>query len=308
MKNTILRKLLFQSKNDEVSVMDEEIRYSIRKVSEICNISSKTLRYYDEIQLVVPEFRDDTNRYRYYSKKQMVTLAIIRRLRSMDFALKEIQSILSENNTNRLEQSIEMKLEDIKKEIDGLQIKYSETHSFLQRLRTGVDLLNIKDVLSGDEISVVTIPKCDVIYTKQTMKNYANTEVSLDRWLEIVDMCEQYQLKSQGAVIVTYNANPLEQFLFSDLDIEFCMPVEATKEGDCYKTYGGFLAATAIHIGNYRDIIETHIRLIRWINQNQYKIVGNVSEEFIISPLDVDNVDEHVTKILVPVVAVGAKE
>ena len=40
---------------------------------------------------------------------------------------------------------------------------------------------------------------------------------------------------------------------------------------------------------------------MQWINKNQYKIVGPVSEEFIISPLDINNVNEHVTKIIIPV-------
>ena len=51
-------------------------KFSIREVSEICNIPSKTLRYYDEIGLVVPAFRDESNRYRYYGKDQIRVNAV----------------------------------------------------------------------------------------------------------------------------------------------------------------------------------------------------------------------------------------
>lgn len=61
--------------------MGQDYKFSIREVSELCNIPSKTLRYYDEIGLVVPEFRDESSRYRYYGKDQIITLCIIRKLR-----------------------------------------------------------------------------------------------------------------------------------------------------------------------------------------------------------------------------------
>ncbi|MFQ7011763.1 MAG: MerR family DNA-binding transcriptional regulator, partial [Clostridia bacterium] len=40
--------------------------YSIGEVASTCNISIRTLRYYDEISLVVPEIRKEGSKYRYY--------------------------------------------------------------------------------------------------------------------------------------------------------------------------------------------------------------------------------------------------
>ena len=93
--------------------MGQGRKFSIREVSEICNIPSKTLRYYDEIALVVPEFRDESSRYRYYSKDQIITLCIIRKLRKMGFGLKAIQCIISGNTATDLERNIETKLDEI---------------------------------------------------------------------------------------------------------------------------------------------------------------------------------------------------
>lgn len=41
--------------------------YQIGEVSKLCNISIKTLRYYDEIELLIPEKIDTYSGYRYYS-------------------------------------------------------------------------------------------------------------------------------------------------------------------------------------------------------------------------------------------------
>lgn len=281
--------------------MNADYKFSIREVSEICNIPSKTLRYYDEIELVVPEFRDEVNRYRYYSKNQLVTLCIIRKLRSMDFGLKEIQSIITGNKADDLEKNIEIKLSELLEEINCLQRKYASTSAFLQRLKTGVDLLNIKDAIILEDIKIEQIPQMHLVFTRKTMSKYSNIDVSVHRWVEILDLCDSLNLKNKGTIIVTYYCNPLEQFLYTDTDIEFGITVDSSEEGDCFRDFGDFTAATAIHVGNYADIIHTHIRLVQWINQNQYKIIGPVSEEFIISPLDINNIDQHVTKIIIPI-------
>lgn len=281
--------------------MSQAHKFSIKEVSEICNIPSKTLRYYDEIELVVPEYRDEINRYRYYSKNQLITLCIVRKLRTMDFSLKEIQSIITVNKAGDLEKNIELKLTELLEEINCLQKKYATTNAFLHRLKTGVDLINIKDEITLEDIIIEEISETNLVYTRKTMTNYSNIDVSVHRWVEILDLCEKLNLKNNGTIIVTYYCNPLEQFLYADTEIEFGITVETVGEKDCFRTFGNLTAATAIHVGNYADIIHTHIRLVQWINQNQYKIVGPVSEEFIISPLDINNIEEHVTKIIIPI-------
>ena len=281
--------------------MGQARKFSIREVSEICNIPSKTLRYYDEIGLVVPAFRDESSRYRYYGKDQIITLCIIRKLRKMGFGLKAIQCIITGNTATDLERNIETKLEELEEEISNLERTYYSMKAFMERLKTGVDLLTIKEHLEIEDVSIETIRPTQLVYTRKTMANYANAEVSLDRWVELSNLCDELDLKTDGSYIVTYHSNPLEQFLYTDTDIEFGISVENVGEAKEFRTFGNFTAATAIHLGNYADIIQTHVRLVQWINKNHYKIVGPVSEEFIISPLDINNANEHVTKIIIPV-------
>ena len=101
--------------------MDRNHYYSIGEVAATCNTSIKTLRYYDEIKLVVPEVRKEDSKYRYYSKDQMVTISIIRKLRMLGFSIKEIKEIVSANQVRNLEQKIEDKLVCIIQEIEALR-------------------------------------------------------------------------------------------------------------------------------------------------------------------------------------------
>lgn len=75
----------------------KKARYCIGELSTLCNIPQKTLRYYDEIGLFTPDYRDDSTHYRYYSKSQIVNLMIIKTLKQMGFPLKDIRQIISEN-------------------------------------------------------------------------------------------------------------------------------------------------------------------------------------------------------------------
>ena len=49
------------------------MEYSIRKLSELAGVSARTLRYYDEIGLLKPEYITDS-RYRYYGEKELEIL------------------------------------------------------------------------------------------------------------------------------------------------------------------------------------------------------------------------------------------
>ena len=68
--------------------------YQIGEVSKLCNISVKTLRYYDEIDLLKPRIVDKFSNYRYYSQDQLVYILIIKHLKEADFSLKEIFSLI----------------------------------------------------------------------------------------------------------------------------------------------------------------------------------------------------------------------
>ena len=63
--------------------------YSIQEVSRILGMSKDTLRYYDRIGIVSPSRKD--NRYRRYSRDDLIDLMNIQIMRYADFSLDEIK-------------------------------------------------------------------------------------------------------------------------------------------------------------------------------------------------------------------------
>ena len=77
--------------------------------------------------------------------------------------------------------------------------------------------------------------------------------------------------------------------------------VDAQPDGKYLQKYGGYLAATAIHMGSYDSMISTHLKLFTWIHQNGYEPYGSLAEEFVISPIECTDQNEQIAKIIIPI-------
>ena len=75
--------------------------YSIQEVSQILGMSKDTLRYYDRIGIVSPSRED--NRYRRYSKDDLIDLMNIQIMRYADFSLDEIRGRFSFHKMNNID-------------------------------------------------------------------------------------------------------------------------------------------------------------------------------------------------------------
>lgn len=93
--------------------MTQKKLYTIGDISDICGVPIKTLRYYDEIKLLVPEKRDSETNYRYYTEDQMLTLHNIRKLKNYGFSLEEVHNLVYNSDIDVLRKSLSTRLKDI---------------------------------------------------------------------------------------------------------------------------------------------------------------------------------------------------
>ena len=66
--------------------------YKIGEFAKITNLSIRTLRYYNDIGILVPEQVDIYTNYRYYSEENVNQAKIINLLKDAGFSLEEIQT------------------------------------------------------------------------------------------------------------------------------------------------------------------------------------------------------------------------
>lgn len=97
------------------------MEYSIRELSELAGVSARTLRYYDEIELLKPVYVSEAG-YRYYSEKELELLQQILFYRERNFDLKSIKKILYQDGFDIMTAMEEhlLDLENQRERIDSL--------------------------------------------------------------------------------------------------------------------------------------------------------------------------------------------
>jgi DNA-binding transcriptional MerR regulator len=99
--------------------------YTIKKFAELAGVTTRTLRYYDEIGLLNPAELGN-NGYRYYDQHSLMKLQQILFFRELDIPLNDIQLIMSQPDFNLLgaldehRSSLEKKAERLNKLINTI--------------------------------------------------------------------------------------------------------------------------------------------------------------------------------------------
>ncbi len=83
-------------------------KYTIGELAKQLNVTTRTIRYYDQKGLLKPSGVNE-NGYRLYSDKQMKQLKLIIFLKELGFSLRNIQKIIEDPNS---EKTISLLLED----------------------------------------------------------------------------------------------------------------------------------------------------------------------------------------------------
>lgn len=91
--------------------------YKIGEFSKLVDMPVRTLRYYDEINILKPGYVDVFTGYRYYTEENLSQANLIKILRSVGFSLEEILLYKDNLNEEVLDAKV-LSLEEEKNEID----------------------------------------------------------------------------------------------------------------------------------------------------------------------------------------------
>ncbi len=105
---------------------EEMILQTIQEVAKLFNVSTRTLRYYEELGLLHPE--RSTGNQRTFSKKELAKLKLIFRGKRYGFSLEEIKEMvllfdMDRTGIQQLERTVEygtLKMQEIDKKIKEL--------------------------------------------------------------------------------------------------------------------------------------------------------------------------------------------
>ncbi|PQD97111.1 MerR family transcriptional regulator [Pradoshia eiseniae] len=117
-------------------------RWTTGQVAKERNISVRTLRYYDQISLLTPSYKDENGR-RYYSEEDLFKLEKIIILKTLSLSLEDIQYVLDKISYKQILVSHHNHLQE---QLTKLQANISNTVSL-------INMLDIDESLSWEQIS-----------------------------------------------------------------------------------------------------------------------------------------------------------
>ena len=95
--------------------------YRIGELSKICNVSQKTLRFYEEKGLIKPAMVNAETNYRFYDDNSIKAVKKILHLKKFGLTLKQIKSIVLNEELN-LDEFIDKKFKDFQSSVRSLHL------------------------------------------------------------------------------------------------------------------------------------------------------------------------------------------
>lgn len=266
--------------------------FQIGEVAKLFNISVSTLRHYEKIGLLLPEYIDKETGYRYYCTSQFERLNTIRYLRVLDIPLKQISTFLKNKNLDNIQGILKQQKEEIRKKRQALEIIEKKIDNRLYQ---------IEDAIGSelDKIKIQKVPKQRIAWIryKFPIKTHLDLEVPMRHF----ENKRQESVVFLGKVGVGISEENLKCGNFFRYDRVFLI----LDDEDNYEGTTTYLPETfAVSVrfcGSHNEAAEHYRKLIDFINDNGMQIMGFSSEITMIDYGYTNETDKFVTQIQIPI-------
>lgn len=268
---------------------------SIGEFSNICKVSTKTLRYYAEIGLILPSEVNPETGYRYYSIDQLETMLFINRLKSYNFSLEEISTILKSEEEQdaklylaltRKEKEIEEQAREVKKTLDQLSDDISN-------LKAGKSIMSYMETI---EVQLTEVPVMYLLSVRKMVHEHEFAEEYGNCYRKLFRKIEEDKLTISAPPMVLFHSDEYSPF---GLDTEFAVPVKEYATGT-RDFCPGLCLKTVLH-GSYSNLSSIYTKQREWAELEGYESSNAVYEVYVTDPSEVTDESELITEVYYPV-------
>ncbi|MFR6290877.1 MAG: MerR family transcriptional regulator [Peptococcaceae bacterium] len=268
---------------------------TIGEFSSICRVSTKTLRYYAEIGLILPEEINPENGYRYYSMKQLKTMLLINRLKEYHFSLEEIKAILE--SEERMDDKLYAALNKKKKEI-SMQVKIYR--NMLEQMDVDMSFLRegkpIMSYLEDIDIELVEVSKMYLLSIRKMVQEQDFPDEYGYCFGKLFKKIKEKGLTASAPPMVLFHDDEYSPF---GLDTEFAVPIKEYATGT--RDFCPGLCLKTVVYGSYSQLSSVYARQIEWAEKEGYKNCNALYEVYITDPSEVLQESEIITEVYYPV-------
>ncbi|MDO4840725.1 MAG: MerR family transcriptional regulator [Desulfovibrionaceae bacterium] len=143
--------------------MSRKNLFPIGEVSKLFHVSISSLRHYEAVGLLAPEYVSPDSGYRYYGAEQFEVLNTIRYLRALDMPLSDIKDFLRNKEIGRIEEKLLQQKQAVRK-------KQAELRRIEQKIDHRLNWLSDAQNTPLDTISIIQMPACRIVWMDDALK------------------------------------------------------------------------------------------------------------------------------------------
>lgn len=264
--------------------------FSIGQTAKLFDMNIRTLRYYDQIGLLKPEFVNEETGYRYYSSAQFERLNTIKYLRALDVPIERIAAFFEGRDVNLMRSIFEEQLDDVRRKQHELALIEQKIRNRIERIDQAVN-----DPLG--RIEVVELPERRMVSLTESFEPTADLEPL------IRDLSNRSRLDDAiflGKVGVSISRDDLVAHSFGQLSSVFILVEAADKhEGDESSIPAGTFAQIRFR-GTHKDAADSYRKLVDFIESAHAAISGDSIETTIIDAGMTSDESQFVTELQIP--------
>ena len=268
---------------------------TIGEFSNICRVSTKTLRYYAEIGLILPDEINPKNGYRYYSIDQLERMLLINRLKDYCFSLEEIKLIL--DSEEQIDEVLFTALNKKKKESAVKVQKFEDTmhqiDSDISNLRNGKSIMSYMESI---DVRLVEIPMMYLLSIRKNVLEHEFSEEYGTCFGQLFRKMEEKKLTAAAPPMVLFHGDEYTPF---GLDTEFAIPIKEYATGT--RDFCPGLCLKTVVQGSYLQLSSVYARQIEWAEREGYENSNALYEVYVTDPTEVSKESELVTEVYYPV-------
>lgn len=234
--------------------------YKIKEVADLFGITTQRIRYYEKEGLMMPDYRDKTTGYRYYSEDSIGRLSEIIQLRCLGMSIRQLKSYFG-NEFNK-----EEKINELKHivEICNMQIR------------------NLEILIQWENNKRLDVPKIKQIpetYVIQKQINVGQSAEVLKYFGEMMQLVNKYQLRLHMPII--FLIQPITTLKENDATIILSLAVDTPdQENTVYMP--SYKAATLLYVGLHSELSKGYEKLYEFAKEQKLEIIGPINEYFMI--------------------------
>lgn len=264
--------------------------FTIGELSRLFNVKIATLRYYDDIGLLKPQYTDKQTNYRYYSTEQFERLSSIKYLRALGVPINEL---LDFYNYREIETLVEM----LKKQQTEIARKKRELEQIESKISHRLAQIEDATKASMDAIEEVRLPEWRVAYLSR--EYYLGEDIEYP----ISELVENYGIDGEiflGKIGISISISNLESNKFDRYSGIF-MILEDEDEITASET--NFPSREYLRIrfkGSHMEAAYYYKKLLIYMKKHHYKLIDDSIEITLIDYGITNDREKYVTEILLP--------